>query len=77
MTALPRFCPWCGSPIAYAEHEHEPRFAALAEQARARGEAPQPLPERVAGALAGDSYIGVCRRCRTLSHVVGHRPPTT
>jgi len=72
----PKFCPWCGTPIGYEEHEHEPRYATLAEQARARGTEPPPLPERVRAVLSGESYIGVCPGCRTISHVVGHRPPT-
>jgi hypothetical protein len=69
----PQFCPWCGSPIGFERHEHEPRYEALAEQARARGAEPPPLPERVADLLAGDSFVGVCASCRTISHVVGHR----
>jgi hypothetical protein len=71
----PQFCPWCGSPIGYQEHEHEPRFQVLAEQARTRGEDPPPLPERVRSVLAGESFVGVCPGCRTITHVVGHRPP--
>ncbi len=70
----PQFCPWCGTPIGYEPHEHEPRYAALAEQARARGEQLPPLPERVRALLAGESFVGVCPGCRTASHVVGHRP---
>jgi hypothetical protein len=73
--AAPQFCPWCGTPIRYQEHEHEPRYATLAEQARARGDEPPPLPERVQVVLSGESYVGVCPGCRTISHVVGHRPP--
>ena len=69
----PQFCPWCGSPIGYEAHEHEPRFAVLAAQARQRGEEPPPLPGRVREALAGESFVGVCPGCRTISHVVGHR----
>jgi hypothetical protein len=71
--AAPQFCPWCGSPIGYEEHQHEPRYESLAEQARARGSDPPPLPERVREALAGESYAGVCPGCRMISHVVGHR----
>lgn len=71
----PQFCPWCGSPLGFAEHEHEPRFELLAEQARARGEEPPPLPERVQELLAGRSFVGACPGCRTISHVVGHRAP--
>ena len=70
----PQFCPWCGTPIGYEPHEHEPRYAALAEQACARGEQLPPLPERVRALLAGESFVGVCPGCRTVSHVVGHRP---
>jgi hypothetical protein len=69
----PQFCPWCGSPSAYDEHEHEPRYELLTAEARARGEDPPPLPERVRDALAGESYAGVCPGCRMISHVVGHR----
>ncbi len=47
-------------------------LAALAEQARARGADPPPLPERVRDALAGDSFVGACPGCRTVSHVVAH-----
>ncbi len=71
----PQFCPWCGSPIGYQEHEHEPRFELLAEQARARGDEPPPLPKRVRELLSGESYVAACPGCRTISHVVGHRPP--
>ena len=69
----PQFCPWCGTLIGYDEHEHEPRFEALAEQARARGEELPQLPERVREVLAGESFVGVCPGCRRISHVVGHR----
>jgi hypothetical protein len=75
MAAHPQFCPWCGTAIPYEEHDHEPRYLSLAEQARARGEEPPRLPARVEEALAGDSFVGVCPGCRTISHVVGHRPP--
>jgi hypothetical protein len=71
----PQFCPWCGSPVAWEEHGHEPRYAMLADQARARGESPPPLPERVEQMLSGDSFVTACPGCRTISHVVGHRPP--
>jgi len=71
----PQFCPWCGSPVGYEEHEHEPRYAMLAEQARARGEDPPPLPKRVEEMLSGESYATACPGCRIISHVVGHRPP--
>ena len=71
----PQFCPWCGTPIAYDEHEHEPRHEALADKARARGHEPPPLPERVREALEGESYAGACPGCRMISHVVGHRTP--
>jgi hypothetical protein len=72
----PQFCPWCGTPIGYEPHEHEPRYEALAEQARARGAEPPPLPERVREMLAGESFVGVCPGCRTISHVVGHKAQT-
>ena len=78
MTAAPdrpQFCPWCGSPIPYEEHGHEPRYQALTDQARARGEEPPPLPERVRDALEGESYAGACPACRIINHVVGHRAP--
>ena len=70
----PQFCPWCGTPIAFEPHEHEPRYVALAEQARARGEEPPRLPPRVEEMLAGDSFVAACQGCRTISHVVGHHP---
>jgi hypothetical protein len=69
---LPRFCPWCGSMVEYEGHEHEPRFETLAEEARRRGEEPPPLPKRVEDILAGDSFVGACSSCRTVSHVIGH-----
>jgi hypothetical protein len=71
--APPQFCPWCGSPLGFEPHDHEPRYAALAEQARARGQDPPPLPERVERVLAGESWIGACPGCRVVSHVIGHR----
>jgi hypothetical protein len=75
MAAPPQFCAWCGSPIGYEAHEHEPRYAALAAQASARGHDLPPLPGRVQEVLAGESFVGACPGCRTISHVVGHRPP--
>ena len=69
----PQFCPWCGSPIGYDEHEHEPRYESLREQARARGHDLPELPARVREVLAGEAFVGVCPGCRTISHVVGHR----
>ncbi len=68
----PQFCPWCGTPIPYEGHEHEPRFETLAEEARHRGEDPPPLPNRVEDILAGESFVGACPGCRTVSHVIGH-----
>ncbi|MBA2361258.1 MAG: hypothetical protein H0V79_10060 [Actinobacteria bacterium] len=73
----PQFCPWCGTPIAFEAHEHEARHELFAEQARAEGNDPPPLPERVKEMLTGDSYVAACPGCRTISHVVGHRPPET
>ncbi len=73
----PQFCPWCGTPIAYEEHAHEPRYQALADQARARGEQPPDLPPRVEEILEGESFVGACNGCRTVSHVVGHRAPAS
>jgi hypothetical protein len=67
MEPAPQFCPWCGTPVAYEPHEHEPRIDMLAKQA---GASP---PERVRELLAGESYVAACRGCRTISHVVGHR----
>jgi hypothetical protein len=67
----PQFCPWCGSPIGFEAHEHEPRYAGLAKR---EGIEPQALPERVRDLLAGEAFVGVCPGCRTISHVVGHRP---
>jgi hypothetical protein len=69
----PQFCPWCGAAIAFEQHEHEPRHEALRAQALARGHDPGRLPDRVREVLAGDAFVGVCARCRTISHVVGHR----
>ncbi len=40
----PQFCPWCGSPLPYEKHEHEPRFETLADKAREQGKEPPPLP---------------------------------
>lgn len=68
----PQFCPWCGSPLPYEAHQHEPRHVTLADEAAARGAEPPPLPERVEEMLSGDSYVGACPGCRTLSHVIGH-----
>lgn len=68
----PQFCPWCGTPIPFEAHEHEPRFVSLAEQARAKGQDPPPLPERVQALLTGDSFVGACPGCRVVSHVVSH-----
>ena len=73
----PQFCPWCGTPIPFEPHEHEPRYKALAEQARARGVQPPPLPGRVREILAGDSFVGACPGCRTVSHVVAHHAATS
>jgi len=61
--------------VGYEEHRHEPRYELLAEQARARGEQPPPLPGRVERMLSGDSYVTACPGCRTISHVVGHKAP--
>jgi hypothetical protein len=72
--APPQFCPWCGSPLGYEEHGHEPRYALLADQARARGADPPPLPGRVERMLGGESWVAACPGCRILSHVIGHRP---
>jgi hypothetical protein len=69
----PQFCPWCGTPIGFEEHGHQPRYEVLADQARAHGRQPPPLPERVQDLLAGESYVGACPGCRAISHVVGHR----
>jgi hypothetical protein len=74
--AQPQFCPWCGTPIGYAEHEHEPRFAALAADARAEGREPPPLPDRIAVMLSGESFAGVCPGCRRINHVVSHQAPS-
>ena len=68
MESRPQFCPWCGTPIGYDAHEHEPRIDVLAKQS---GASP---PERVRDLLAGEAYVCVCKGCRTISHVVGHRP---
>lgn len=68
----PQFCPWCGAAVSFEEDAHEPRYHALAEDARARGDHPPPLPEAVEHMLAGDPYVGACAGCRTISHVIGH-----
>jgi len=69
----PQFCPWCGSPVGYESHEHEPRYESLANEARARGDQPPPLPEKVRDLLSGESYAAACPGCRVVSHVIGHR----
>ncbi len=71
----PQFCPWCGTPLPFEEHGHEPRYESLAKEARARGTDPPPLPERVEDMLAGESYVGACPGCHVVSHVIGHRAP--
>lgn len=68
----PQFCPWCGTSITFSADAHEPRYQALAEEARARGDTPPPLPGAVEEMLAGDSHVGACPGCRTISHVIGH-----
>ena len=73
----PQFCPWCGTPLPYEKHEHEPRFETLADKARERGEEPPPLPKRVEDILSGDSHVGACPGCRTVSHVIGHHAATS
>ena len=72
MRERPQFCPWCGTPIGWKRHEHEPRYALLAAQ---RGVDESLLPQRVRELLAGDSYVAACAGCRTISHVVGHQAP--
>ncbi|MGI8864542.1 MAG: hypothetical protein ACR2JH_09130 [Solirubrobacteraceae bacterium] len=72
----PQFCPWCGTPIAFEAHAHEPRFESLAAQLRARGGEPPQLPERVRDLLSGDSFVGACPGCRIVSHVVSHHSPS-
>jgi hypothetical protein len=69
----PQFCPWCGSPVGYAEHDHEPRYRTAAREAELRGETVPLLPERVGRILAGASYVAGCPGCRTVTHVIGHR----
>ena len=71
----PQFCPWCGTPIAYEEHAHEPRYETLAAEARAEGREPPELPARVKEMLSGDSYAGICPGCRRINHVVSHSVP--
>ncbi len=75
--APPQFCPWCGSPAAYEEHAHEPRYERLEAEARSRGAEPPPLPERVQEVLSGETYVTGCPGCRMVSHVIGHRAQTT
>jgi len=69
----PQFCPWCGTPLAFEEHGHEPRHETLANEAREHGAEPPTLPERVEDILTGESYVGACPGCRVVSHVIGHR----
>jgi hypothetical protein len=57
--------------VSYEPHQHEPRHATIADEASARGEE-SPLPEQVEEILSGDSHVGACHGCRTLSHVLGH-----
>ena len=66
----PQFCPWCGSPVAFEAHEHEPRYAELAAR---EGVDPSLLPERVRELLDGRAHVAACPGCRTVSHVVSHR----
>ena len=73
MAEAPQFCPWCGTPISYEQHEHEPRYETLAEQARAEGRQPPALPKRVEEMLSGESFAGICPGCRRINHVVSHR----
>jgi hypothetical protein len=70
----PQFCPWCGSPTAFFEHEHEPRLERLLAEVRAAGKRPT-VPPRIGHLLAGESYVGACQGCRTITHVIGHRAP--
>jgi hypothetical protein len=70
--STPQFCPFCGTPVPYERHEHEPRYATLADQARARGDEPPPLPHKVEEILSGESFVGACPGCRTVNHVIGH-----
>jgi hypothetical protein len=69
----PQFCPWCGTPLAFEQHAHEPRHESLANEARARGTEPPPLPDRVDDILTGESYVCACPGCGVVSHVIGHR----
>lgn len=69
----PQFCPWCGTPLAFEKHTHEPRHESLAKEARKRGTEPPPLPDRVEDILAGESYVGACPGCGMVTHVIGHR----
>jgi hypothetical protein len=58
--------------MAFSAHEHEPRVEQLLAVARAEGKQAE-LPPRIADLLAGESYVGACQGCRTVSHVIGHR----
>jgi hypothetical protein len=69
----PQFCPWCGTPIGYEAHEHEPRYETLAAEAKTEGRKPPPLPERIQKMLSGESYAGICPGCKRINHVVSHR----
>jgi hypothetical protein len=74
--ARPQFCPWCGTPIGYDEHDHEPRYETLTAEARSEGREPPPLPDRVRNMLSGESYVGICPGCRRINHVVSHQAPS-
>jgi hypothetical protein len=58
--------------MPFSAHEHEPRVEQLLAQARAEGKEPE-LPPRIADLLAGESYVGACEGCRSVTHVIGHR----
>ncbi len=68
----PQFCPWCGSPMGFSEHAHEPRFELLLTQAQAQGPEPS-IPPRIEALMTGESYVGACQGCRIVSHVISHR----
>jgi hypothetical protein len=58
--------------MAFSEHDHESRLEQLVAGAKAEGKRPE-IPPRIADLLTGESYVGACQGCRTVTHVIGHR----
>jgi hypothetical protein len=59
--------------MGFSEHEHEPRFEQLLSEVDASKR--PPIPPQIAQLLAGESYVGACQGCRTVTHVIGHHAP--